>query len=214
MFKHFLLCRYNLGLYTDNPYKIECPSVWMEERLPMFKRLLKSLQDQTNSNFALIVSLDAFTPLRYTGEIAQVLVNSGLDFVLIYRDPREAIPSVSKEAEWLITTRIDNDDEYRPEFIEAIQSSFREETEVLDVFGVQFDGEKYYTSGRPTPNSPFISLVEKWNDPKTVLHRPHSIMNGEYLARWASKEALYIQHIHNSNAANKIIGRPIQKPWT
>jgi hypothetical protein len=132
---------------------------------------------------------------------------------MVERDPREAIPTQQAGIDWLITTRIDNDDEYRPEFIEEIQNSFSEKTEVLDVFGVQKKGEQFYTSGRPTPNSPFISLVEKWDNPKTALHRPHSIMNGEYPARWASTKPLYIQHIHDSNAANKVIGKPIDKPW-
>jgi hypothetical protein len=84
---------------------------------------------------------------------------------------------------------------------------------LLDVFGVQHDGKQFYTSGRPAPNSPFITLIEKWNNPKTVLYRTHSVMNAEYKARWASTKPLYIQHIHQSNVANKLIGKPIAQPW-
>ena len=213
MFKHFILCRYNLGLYTTNPYKILDQDKWMEERLPMFERLLGSLKAQTNQNFTLILGLDKNTNSDQRTGIVNLLFKYGIDFQMVFADPRTAIPTQHAGIDWLITTRMDNDDEYRPEFVEAIQSNFKEKTELLDVFGVQFDGKQFYTSGRPTPNSPFITLIESWHNPKTVLDRPHSIMNGEYPARWASKDALYIQHIHDSNAANKIIGKQIDNPW-
>jgi len=213
MYKHFIFCRYNLELFNSNPYKVSNPDQWMVERIPMFRRLLRSLKYQTNKDYTFVVGMDKNTPREHLYMVAKTLEEFDINYVVVFGDPRTHIAEQSEFVEWIITSRIDNDDEYRPEFVEAIQSNFQEKTELLDVIGVQHDGKRFYTSGRPTPNSPFITLIEKWDKPKTVLHRPHSIMNGEYLARYASLDPLTIQHIHTSNAANRIIGKPINPIW-
>jgi len=206
MFKHYLLCRYNCGLYSSNPYNIENPNGWMEDRLPKFIRLCKSLKAQTNQNFQLIVSLDADTPIHY---ISDIFLNAPDTSIITDSIPMDLIKNNVIDSPWLITSRIDNDDEYYPDFIETIQSEFKEVTEVLDVQGVQYDGENYYTSGRATPNSPFISLIEPSNKPQTAHIFSHSQMNRKFKARFVGDKPLYIQHIHNNNVMNKIIGKKI-----
>ena len=209
MFNHFLLCRYNLGLYSSNPYNIQDKESWMMERLPMFKRLLDSLENQTNKDFILVFSIDAFTPVEYQKELAELLNTYSFKWLGCTEQPREFLKTLKIEREWIITSRIDNDDEYKPTFIETIQNEFREKKEILDVYGLQFDGKNYYTSGRRTPNSPFISLVEPSAERKTAQYRAHTSMTKFYPARFVGSEPLYIQHIHNNNVSNKIKGTKI-----
>jgi len=209
MFNHFLLCRYNLGLYSTNPYNVEDKDGWMRERLPMFKRLLDSLEAQTNKDFILVFSIDPFTPVEFQKELAELLNTYSFSWLGCTVQPREFMLTLKIEREWMITSRIDNDDEYKPTFIETIQNAFREKREVLDVQGLQFDGKDYYTSGRRTPNSPFISLVEPSNERKTVQYRAHSSMGKFAPARFVGTDPLYVQHIHNSNVINKIKGTKI-----
>lgn len=209
MFKHYLLCRYNVALYSQNPYNLEEPDDYMSQRLPMFMRFVKCLDQQTNDNFTLLVGIDDLTPDEFIDEIIEVLDWSTVDYKIIYEQPSEWLKRQEPEAEWLITSRIDNDDEYYPGFIETIQKSFREQTELLDVYGVQCLDKVFYSSGRPAPNSPFITLVEPWENVKTVHYKSHSVMNGEYTARFVGTHPLYIQHLHDHNLANKLIGKKL-----
>lgn len=209
MFKHYLLMRYNIGLFSTNPYNLKDPNDYMVKRLPMFTRFLSSLSQQTNDNYTIVIGFDYETPDKYIDEVVALLDVYGINYKLVYEQPSEWIKRLEAKAEWLITSRIDNDDEYYPGFIDTIQNNFRERREVLDVFGVQCHQGVFYSSGRPSANSPFITLVEPWDMPKTVHHRPHSIMNGEYNARFVGSHPLYIQHIHDHNLANKLIGKKL-----
>lgn len=212
-FKHYIFCRHNLGLYSVNPYGIEDKEQWMTDRVPLLGRLLSSLSRQTNKNFTLILSIDTETPEHWIDVLQDFLEGFMIPVILCEGDPRTYIAQQVTHPDWLITSRIDNDDEYRPNFVETIQKAFRAKEEVIDVHGVQFDGLNYYTSGRKRSNSPFITLVEKWQEPVTVFHRPHSTMNTIFTGRFASNEKLYIQHIHDSNLMNKVVGDKIPCPW-
>jgi hypothetical protein len=210
MFKHYLLMRYNVGLYSSNPYKIENKDEWMNKRLPLFHRFLESLEKQTSDNYTLILGIDAETPNRHVDMILDTCVQYKINMLPVHGQPSEWVKKLVPKEDWLITSRVDNDDEYKPTFIETIQSNFIEREEVLDVYGLQCFNREYYSSGRPTPNSPFISLVEPWkNDVKTVHYKSHSIMNGEYNARFVGHAPQYVQHIHDHNLANKLIGKKL-----
>ena len=155
MFKHYLLLRYNLYLYGDNPYSVPNPDQWMENRLPMYQRLISSLEKQSVKNFTLLISLCEDTPQLYVDQIKQVTT---VPYEICYIQPHEYIKNYKeKEADWLITSRIDNDDEYLSDFIKDIQDNFRQETEILDVKGWQKQGQQYYTSGK-TPLTPLLLL--------------------------------------------------------
>ena len=209
MFKHYLLLRYNLTLFSTNVYNVADPDRWMNKRLPKFFRLLESLKAQTHKDFTLVVGVDYDTPDSYIKDIVDYLDLSGVTYHLVYEQPSEWLKRREKESEWLITSRIDNDDEYLPSFIGFIQQAFREKEEVLDVYGMQCLNGELYSSGRPHANSPFITLVERWDLPKTVHYKAHSVMNGEYPARFVGTNPLYIQHIHDNNIMNKIIGKKL-----
>ena len=64
-YKHYILTRYNLELYSSNPYKVENRDEWMVERLRLFKRYLGSLIKQTNKDFTIILAFDSNTPDVY-----------------------------------------------------------------------------------------------------------------------------------------------------
>ena len=213
LFKHYIFCRHNLGLYSINPYGIDDKDDWMEQRFILLDRLLYSLEMQKNQNFTLILSIDIDTPIEYVTHLEVMLDYRDFKSVLFYGDPRTYIAQQVTHPEWLITSRIDNDDEYRPNFVETIQKAFRAKEEVIDVHGVQFDGSNYYTSDRRKSNSPFITLAERWDNPVTVFHKSHSTMNTVFPGRFASSEQLYIQHIHDNNIMNKVVGNKIPKPW-
>ena len=210
MFDHYILCRYNVALYSSNPYKVKNPNEWMDGRVEYFNRLISSLEYQTNDNFTFVVALDENTPLCYKSHIQDVLNHSKLNTITIYKaafqSQSEWFDDIEVNTPWLITSRVDNDDEYFSEFVETIQNNFNQQSEILDVQGLQCLNGVHYTSGRDMPNSPFISLVEQTKELKTVFYKPHSTLRMYYPPRFVGTTPLYIQHIHDNNQMNKIIG--------
>lgn len=206
VFKHYILCRYNHRLYSDNPYNIVDPDAWMNSRRPLFERLLRSLASQTETDFHFLLTIDPQTPSPLRHQVEMSLEESGVPATILDVAPMDWLKLREPEADYLLTSRIDNDDEYLPTFVEAIHAAISPETEILDVHGVQCDGHEYFTISRARPGSPFLSLLEPWHDVKTAHFENHTKMTQLLPARFIGPEILYIQHVHSSNILNKITG--------
>lgn len=207
MFEHYIICRYNLTLFSDNVYKVKDPDGWMQRRRNYFNWLVVSLGAQTCKDFKFVVLMDKNTPEKYLNELKSDM--SCLDnYEIFFGNPQKWVASKEFKTDWIITSRIDCDDYYFETFVEEIQKAFRKEEEVLDVRGVQYDsiGDEFYTSGRAVPNSPFISLVETTEDIKTIFCKPHTNMRDLFPARFVGEKELYVQVIHGENISNKIRG--------
>jgi hypothetical protein len=181
----------------------------MKARYPLFKRLLASLAAQTNQRYTLLLAVDPATPDKLRRKVVSSTEKSDVPATIVYESPMEWLRKKQPESPYLITSRIDNDDEYLPRFIQVIQETFCPRTEVLDVHGVQCDGHAYYSSGRPAPNSPFLSVVEPWHDVKTAHFENHNKMNEIFPARFVGSDYLFIQHVHASNVRNRIVGHQL-----
>lgn len=214
MYTHLIICRYNQNLYSTNPYNILDKDKWMTDRLIKFKRLLNSLNKQTCLDFKFIVFVDNKTPDKHRKEIFN-LINCTLKNVkweISEQKIETFLKNLKINTDFIITSRIDNDDEYLPNFVKTVQESFNRREEVIDVKGLQYDliNNKKYTSGRETPNSPFISLVEKNGTIKSVYYCSHTNMCKNFKCRFADNVGYqYIQNIHDNNIKNKIIGKKL-----
>jgi len=212
--EHYILCRYNCNLFDSNPYNIKNPIEWMEDRYIKFQKLLDSIENQTISTFYFIIFIDPKTNQDLQEKLVE-LISTKLktkNWELSKLSVKDYFKNKKINTPYIITSRVDNDDEYYPKFAEIIQGSFNEVEESLDVRGIQFDVKTKikYTSGRITPNSPFISLIEKTNDIKTVFFTQHSNICKKVKCGFVNYEhPLYIQNIHNNNIINKIIGEKI-----
>lgn len=196
--KHFILIRYNWKLYTENPYNIEDKDEYMTKRFPLFLRTCESLDNQTNQNFKAIVVLDITTPEKYLEPILEEVEKRG--WFACYKHPAIFIKKELKIIdEWLITSRLDNDDEYYPEFVEVIQSEFRQKTEIIDVGFERVRKDTTITHNISIPISPFITLVEKHKEPHTVLCWEHTEAYHKYGGRKINR-ILAKQYIHGTNA--------------
>lgn len=200
--KHYILTRFNLGLYSDNPYKISDPDVWMKHRIGLFHQFtLPSILNQDCHKFTWIMAFDENTPKRY-------MDNLGLpnNCVICKEQPDRWLRKQPPLSDWVITSRFDNDDIYLPGFVRNIQKCFKEKQKIIDIDYEcwNYKTGKYYSSGRTKPNSPFLSLIEPWVDLCTALGHPHTEMP-EYFS--AIKLGIYaIQVIHDMNVCNKIQG--------
>ena len=188
--KHVILTRFNLELYS-----LDYADEWMKHRMPLFEQTKESVLSQ-DGDFKWILAMDERTPFRWLIEIIT--------------DPRMSMihehPKTYKPDGWTITTRLDNDDLYLPGAIKAIQDSFVEEEMVVDIKYQQLCNGELYSSGRPKPNSPFLSLISK---DKNCYARPHSKMINDFKSKFASDEVLAYMVIHDNNMGNKIVGKKV-----
>ena len=235
MFKHYLFTRYNLldpqTTVYNNP-AVKDPGAWMEHRMELFDEYtLPSVMMQTCTNFTWLLAFAPETPSKYYlkyQEFPRVKV--------IFKYPadwlREQLTSVYYSyrltGDWLITSRLDNDDMILPEYVETVQSYFDNTFKLVDVNGFQHDlaTGKDYDPDRAGCTSPFISLIEQVGTPwqsistdpaeaklitepvKTVYYCSHSKMEWHFPAVKNPKR-LYKMIIHDRNISNKITGYEI-----
>ncbi len=220
----------------NNP-QIPDPEEWMEHRMKLFNEItLESVMLQTETNFTWLLSFDKKTPRKimnfYNGFPRIRIIEDWYppDYLRMLHSYKR---SPIKDGDWIITTRLDNDDYIAPTFIEKVQSQFDETFKIVDTDGRQLDlaTGKLYTTERKTCNSPFISLIEQVGTPwksickdpaereianknlaknkiQTVYFCSHSKMEWHFPAVKIN-EPLYRMVIHDRNAANRIIGHEI-----
>ncbi|MFA5208586.1 MAG: glycosyltransferase [Candidatus Paceibacterota bacterium] len=213
-----------MDLY-NNP-DIPDKEAWMEHRVKLFEEYcLPAMYRQTNKNFIWLLSFSNLTPWKYIKRyidipFIQVICQYPRDYIYRLYSQGEI-----KNGDWLITSRLDNDDYYEDEFIENIQSKFSSQFLLIDTDGRQLEVStgKYYDTARWSPNSPFISLIEQvgtpWESPekpfydspvRTVYYCSHSNMLLHFPAVRID-EPLYVMVIHDRNCSNRIVGKEIIK---
>lgn len=215
-FSHFILTRFNNGVY-DNP-KVEDPARWMRERIKLFRATRESVLSQ-EGDFKWVLSFDENTPDK---DIDKIITDERMIATAV--DIRNFFDDYEVDTEWVITSRMDNDDLYLPGAVKAIQDRFTEQIYLIDIDYYQYDLESMqkYTSGneskgqryRMLNNGPFLSLVESSKWIKTCYSRPHTKMpdgypfeNGYFpIANCKIEEPLAMMVIHDENMMNKITG--------
>lgn len=224
-FHHLLLTRFNLDFspHTGTPYP--CDDEWHQERFELFNKFcLRSIIDQTNKNFTWIIFFNEDQRPRYKTFIEQTkksLDNIHFIFVEPSEDHRQNLENYIREncsAEYLITTRIDNDDAVAKHFIESIQEKFKTICSVVNReyyvinadTGYQFETKFPYrrTLIKGYEYSPFISLVSKVSNSKTykiVLENGHLDWKNFAESEELENGPYWIQVVHDSNRANQIL---------
>ena len=204
-YKHLILTRWNLGIYsTDNPYRDKVGDVakWTDDRVRLFETYcLPSVLDQTSQAFTWLMAFDPNSPGWLLDKYEHL---EGVE--IIFEQPHLWLRKQDPVAEWLITSRFDNDDIYSPTFVEEIHGAFREQEEIIDIKYQIWDTSTWaeYNSTRTRNNSPFLSLIEPWSAlPMTAMGRPHTNMVDLFQNRRIEKY-LATQVIHGRNIMNKI----------
>jgi hypothetical protein len=120
-------------------------------------------------DFTWLLAFDRKTPEWILSKYAsfpgvEVIYNYPADHLKMEYSTLNASPY---DGDWIITSRLDNDDIILPEYIETVQSYFDETFKLVDTDGVKHvlaTGEEYSVA-RKSNNSPFISLIEQVGTP-------------------------------------------------
>ncbi len=204
--EHYLITKYNLGIWQRGSAEI-----WMNHRKKLFEDwTYPSVMAQTSKNFKWIVMIDENTPEKWYKDY---------DFTPLLMNFSSYNPCVKYlkkncKSDWIITTRLDNDDWIAPTFIEEIQKCFFKYKTSKNKFLIDTWGVKFYTPrardsrrrGKTVeiphfPGSHFISLCERTDDIRMVRFMEHRQLPGKFPCKMIT-ENLYKEIIHDKNIAN------------
>lgn len=148
-YKHYILTRFNAGLY-DESFKLKdkiSPDAWMEHRLALFEKFtLSSIMNQSCQNFSWILLFDEKTPKEFIHRIEDF---NYANIKIHYTDTNIYSFDISNSEIWgietynhnnfdIITTRIDNDDAFHFNYINAIQEKYSDLISETKPFVISF----------------------------------------------------------------------------
>lgn len=220
MFSHYLITRFNLknpkwdvtknneSLLTDE---------WLDHRLWLFENFcLPSVLAQTNKNFTWLVYFDVTTPENYREKIGKLLngkPNVRAFFIegmpAFYPEIKKLVTEETVGQPYIITSRIDNDDCIRNTFIDEVQKQFdKQDYMAIDVVkGYSLQIKPVVMLGKKEHVfNPFISLIEKNEDPKTVWKNDHNHWKKETRIKQLTHTRLWMSIIHEKNKVNEFDG--------
>lgn len=220
-FNHLILTRFNVevdGFETiENTWdKMFIDTEWLEGRFKLFEAYcLPSVKAQTSKNFSWLVFFHPDTPEEYKLRISNI-TDKFPQFKPIYIKSNNDIPQKIQDElkrnfsdkNWVITTRIDNDDIIAKDYIDNIQKLFRPENKlILDFYkGYILDHKNLELYKYDYQSNAFISIIENSNNIKSVLSFNHARAKEYGNIEHIDSKRMWSQVIHGENLGNKIYG--------
>ncbi|MBY8963944.1 putative rhamnosyl transferase [Flavobacterium sp. D11R37] len=220
MFSHYLITRFNLKNpkwdVTKNNETL-LTDEWLEHRLWLFENFcLPSVTSQTSTNFTWLIYFDVTTPPAYRSRIESLVEghkNIRLFYIegmpAFYPEIQKLITAETKGQPYLITSRIDNDDCIHKDFIAEVQKQFnKQDYRAIDVIkGYSLQIKPVIMLGKKEHIfNPFISLIEKNENPKTVWFNDHNLWKKETRITQVTHKRLWMSIIHEKNKVNEFDG--------
>lgn len=220
-FDHFIITRFNLknnDWNVDKNNNVICDDDWLNFRFDIFeKTCFNSIKNQSNLNFKWLVYFDIETPNNYKKRI-ESLNNDFPQFKPIYKESNQVfLNDLSKDIkgftnkEYIITTRIDNDDAFHYKAIEKIQEQFNYQDSIIINLPwiVCFDLLNKKMSKHFYVSNPFISLIERKSKDtfETVFSKQHNDWRkSNKIVNIDDNKAYCFQLIHDRNIYNQMLG--------
>ena len=209
-FKHYILTRFNAGLYSYYLDKINMhPDEWMRHRIDLFKKItLPSIMGQTCQNFTWFILCDPNTPKHFMDELYSIDYANIKILDRVYNaDPW--ISNFEGQADNIITTRIDNDDAFDVHTIEAIQTSCQKDLSrrvLIFPYGyiLELATQKLFVMEYWSNNSP--TLIQPTENDGTVFQWDHSQIHfdNSIPKEYIKNRSYWLQVVHSQNLLNSL----------
>ncbi len=222
-FHHFIITRFNVNIYPiDFPERLE--DTWLSLRFELFQKYcFPTVRAQQNQDFTWLVLFDEQTPAYFLGLIKAFARYR--NFVPVYCGSYETImPAVADrmqtmapDAEWFVTTRLDNDDALSVGFVhclhEVVGAMAEDDLKPSDTLYINFPNGLQLFEGdfydfRDVTNA-FVSLVERRENPHTVFWVDHPAIHDVAPVVQAETDPLWLQNIHDINVYNYVRGKKV-----
>ncbi|MBU1004033.1 MAG: putative rhamnosyl transferase [Proteobacteria bacterium] len=223
-FKHFIITRFNVNIEpTDFPLRLE--DTWLSLRFDLFQRFcFPSVRGQQNQDFTWMVLFDEQTPDTFKRIIA--LYEKYDNFVPIYCGQFQTIrPMIlnylkhnSQGSEWVVSTRLDNDDSLGNKFTGVLHSVVNglidDESTRSDKMFINFPNGLQYHNGEiynfKDLTNAFVSLMEKTESIESVFCIGHPSIHKKAPVVQVDGQPLWLQTVHETNVYNYIRGELVE----
>ncbi|MBD2531938.1 hypothetical protein H6G97_21050 [Nostoc flagelliforme FACHB-838] len=224
-FEHFILTRFNVRTNFSQTSQGLDPD-WLSHRFKLFEDFCyPSVRTQSQQNFKWLVYFNSGTPDFYKSKIAEytewrnfipICINTDCE-LSAQLNCTSILNELRSETQYLITTRLDNDDAISKNFVEVVHDNFCQQNfEFINLSNgyVWSEGRIYLFNYL---SNPFISLIEKINrfdtEPfKTIFCGDHTQLSSLGRIRQVQVKPSWLQVIHGKNVSNRIRG--IRQPIT
>lgn len=209
---HVLLTKFNVRRAAAVDPRVLSPE-WLGPRMRLFKEItFPSVVSQTRLPDAWLVFFDEGTPEATRAEFRQLaaelpLLRAEYCGELDSKLCAERIGRImAPDVDWLLTTRLDNDDALNRRFIETLQCRVRpgEREFINPTCGLIVANGRLYR--KRDYSSPFITLSEPAADYRTVWIDEHGLLARHGCVRQFSLPDAWIQVVHGGNLANHVRG--------
>lgn len=231
--KHYIVTRFNLGLYQTNPDA----DTWFKERIKIFSSVtLPSLRSQKWQNFTLSILIDDKTPKVHADMIWDCFMENAFggfnieitqigmspewrpkrygerwSCVIDYSDYLFLIRERSKRS---IQTRLDNDDALMADAVEKIQMQCAGSAsyciDFTKGYAVDSINKKLYLAQHPL-GTPFISIYQS-NDRR--LKCIYGFIHQKFAKTFpysVNKDRIWVMNLHEHNVSNRLFPWLIEK---
>ena len=212
-FKHFLLTRYLVRM-TDAPADLDriaqLPREAFMKRFDLFKRVcLPTVATQTSDDFTWLVFFDSRVDPEFVDVVRSELAPyPHFEVVIVDRFDDAARTEIlgarlDPSIDWLLTTRLDNDDGLHRNFVARLQAEVRPgQRECLNFpVGILYWKDRTYLYRHPS--NAFISLSEPAQQFRTAACGPHLYIDRVAPIRQLDSAPAFIQVVHGDQVSNK-----------
>lgn len=187
--KHFLITLFNLRLWSiDKSHIATHTDEWLMKRFKLFETYcLPSVQQQTTKEFIWLCLFDAETPQfyknkieKYCQQVPQLMPCYFTQEEMSNWEERLKVTIISllNGAEFVITTKVDNDDSLHKKMLETIQETFNQEKKLglyTYIHGLQYFPKTGLLLKMKYPHNHFLTYIEDaQTDLKTIVHTRHA----------------------------------------
>ena len=206
-FRHVLITRFNVEIaYADPGRGIQ--ELWLRDRLRVFDHItVPSVKSQTVPLDAWLVFFNAKSPSWFKSAIEEhdSITPVWIDGPLL--DGRIAAELTAlglADRDYLITSRVDNDDALSRTYVETVQSNFDSQDRLFIEFprGIEYANGDYYR--KTWRSNPFLSLIENTRTAKvdTVICRPHPEVRRSEPTLTIWQKEMWMQNSHPLSATS------------
>ena len=224
LFKHFFLTRFNLVDWAgyEVSYDYVNSDEYLSKRFHLFDTYcFSSVNDQTNKNFTWFILFNDQLPEKWRKkleEYKQICPNMEFRYMssipngkwqeILTQFVTNELKVTESNPQYLLTTRIDNDDAFHLSFVDTVQNYFLENPQEMLINyanGLQYIPQYNILKNIRVINGHFGTLAEKNTDKvRTVLSFSHNPLPNDLPSVKSLKinKRMWLEIVHNTNVFN------------
>lgn len=211
-YNHIIFTRFNV----PSPGKeevIRSDKNWLESRFQLFDKFcFPSVKGQTCADFTWLVFFDEHTPDRYKELISDYQKRlPSFTPVFVSTWNTEVVHSAIRRylsKDFLLTTRLDNDDAIHKDFVSTLRDQDHEEG-VYYNFSDGLTFNKGVAFSHKDLSNAFLSYFEKSDGFQGVWKYAHPDVIQKFQVQQLKLEYAWLQVIHGTNVSNKVRGKMV-----